>query len=78
MSAAITNKVLPPLSDEWDRYLDDEVIDLIAEDPESVVAKACLKVIFQADMLIGLLADVSMDHEIRHAAARQCSVHYFG
>lgn len=71
-------KALPPIGDDWERYLDDEVIDLIAQEPDSVVAKDCLKVIFQADMLIGLLPDVAADHEIRYAASRQCSVFLFG
>ena len=81
---------LPPIGDEWADCLDDEVVDLIAASPDSRVAQDCLKVIWQADCLIGLLPDVmampargpvfALDtpNLIRCAAAYQCSVLYFG
>ena len=80
---------LPPIGDEWADCLDGEVIDLIAASPDSKVALDCLKVIWQADCLIGLLPDVTATtargpafaldtaNLIRCAAAYQCSVFYF-
>ncbi|CAH0356090.1 hypothetical protein [Aquabacterium sp. CECT 9606] len=78
----------PALGGDWMDELDEEVIDLLASMPESPVALDCLKVIWQADVLLGLMPDardlcglelpIGAATSIRRAVAHQCAVFYFG
>lgn len=70
----------PELNSAWQEVLDDEVLDLLRDFPESLVGQDCIKVMLAADAFISLLTDVAEPDliEVRSTAAQQCAVFFYG
>lgn len=69
------------LADEdWRAVLDEQIIELLANSPESQVAIDCTRVVLQAENLVRLCPDVELPDllEVRVAVARQCAAFLFG